>query len=144
MWRRRWVGAVLVLVAAGVAVLRCQALGDHSAGRLASGLQLVVRGIEGDRAAFFEAERELASASAFTDPYPLFVLEVTHRLRERRWDDASNEVQGVLAALADGRWVDARAAAHTLPADLAGRAELARLVSDLAAARLASPPPAER
>jgi len=139
VWRRRLVGLALVAIAVGVVILRCEVFGDRAQARLEAALTLVVRGVEGDHAAFAEAERTLAGAASFTDPYPLFVLEVTRRLRERRWDDAAPEAQGVLDALSRGRWDDARARVHALPAELAGRAELARLVADLSAARLARP-----
>lgn len=118
-------------LAAGVLVLRCHVLDDRAEARLDHALTLVVRGLEGEPSAFAEAEHELASAASFTDPYPLFVLEVTRRLRERRWHDAHPEVQRVLTALAAARWQDAASAVAELDAAIAGRDTLARLVRDL-------------
>jgi hypothetical protein len=130
-------GAVLV-VAIGVAlVFRCDLAGRHADARLDRGVALLARAIDGDAAAFDEAERTLAGAATLTDPYPLTVLEVARRLRERRWDDASDGVRDVLAQLSAARYDDALATAAALPPADASRDLLVRLVGDLRAAHLA-------
>ena len=116
----------------GLVVLRCELSEEHRKGRLELGYALVVRGLEGEVAAFEEAEQVLASAAGLTDPYPLFVLEAARRLRERRFDDATPEVRAVFELLVQRRYDDATKAVSALPPTLAGRAELARLVIDLA------------
>lgn len=136
------IGLGLVAIAASVLILRCEVLADRSEARLDHALALVVRGLEGEPAALAEAEHALAGAASFTDPYPLFVLEVTRRLRERRWHDAHPEVQRVLMALAAARWQDAATAVAGLDAALPGRDTLARLVTDLGARAAALRPDA--
>ena len=130
--RHRWIGAVLLVVVAGLVVLRCELADERGKGRLELGYALVVRGLEGGPGAFEEAEQVLASAAGLTDPYPLFVLEASRRLRERRFDDATPAVRAVFELLVQRRYDDALKAVSALSPTLAGRAELARLVTDLA------------
>jgi len=130
--RNRWIGALVLMLGAGLVVLRCELASERGEGRLEQGYALIVRGLDGETAAFVEAEQALASAAGITDAYPLFVLEAARRLRERRFDDATPEVRAVFELLVARRYDEALHAVSGLPATLAGRAELARLVTDLA------------
>jgi len=123
---------LLLLLLAGVIVLRCGLATDHGQGRLELGYALIVRALNGETAMYDEAEQVLASAAGLTDPYPLFVLEAARRLKEQRFDDATPEVRAVFELLVERRYDDATKALAAVPATLAGRAELARLVIELA------------
>ena len=121
------------MLAASIAILvwRFSLAGDRDADRLARAHAAIARGMTGEPAAFDDAEQALAAAASLTDAYPLFALEATRRLKERRFADAEPPVRAVFDALSSNDFARADAAVAALPPTLAGRAHLARFVAEL-------------
>jgi len=142
---RRGLGATLILaVAALVLVARCGVGARHEASTLERGLDLLFTGLRGHPTCLVAAEERFAAGagSALIDPYPVFLIEVTHRFAERRFDDATPAVRAVFDALLRLDLDLAGTLLAAVPPELAGRHELARLVADLSrrSARAAAEP----
>lgn len=131
-------------VVAVVLVLRCDLASERTERHVSNGITALAAALAGDDAAFARSERAFSSGATLTDPYPLFALEIARRLRDRRFDDVDPGVRVVLEHLRARRYPDATRAAAALPPELAGRAELARLVAELHAAHLAAEPTSGR
>ena len=131
---------MLIGAVAGIIVGRCHLADADSAEHLDRGLTALAQGIGGRADRFVEAEAELAKASGATiyDGYPLFLLELSHILREGRAGEADPAVRPVIQALARGDVDDALRRLPSVPRDFAGRQHLERVVIELA--RRASEP----
>jgi len=128
---RRLVGALAIGLIAGLLVLRCAVAGGAADDQVALGHRALVRALEGDAAAWNEAEAAFAHGASLTESYPLFALEAARRLRERRWHDAAPEVAAIFEHLASRRWAEAVAAAGA--SSLPGVEPLAKLARALQA-----------
>jgi len=143
---RRGLGATLILaVAAIILIARCGLGARHEAATLERGLDLLFTGLRSHPACLVAAQERFAAGAgpALIDPYPVFLIEATHRFAGRRFDDATPAVRAVFDALLDLDLDRATTRLAAVPSELAGRHELARLLADLSRrAALAAADPA--